>query len=189
MAMAGLGGPVGGVPGAQPMNAGTPTGINNSPEFVTKKLNTAIYEYLLCQREYGVAKALLDSQNLSLDTFADDIKQSPGQRAQANGIENGMDMDNKRHAGVRDRPTGLPLPLGLHNEDSSFLSDWWFQFWELHAANRQRGRPNVIAFVGQQRQAQKQRQSMINGLDPNMPNNMRVMNPNMRFAAMANANR
>lgn len=159
--MGAMGGPVG---GPQPTNAGTPTNSGGlTQDAMVKKLNTAIYDYLLCEGKYDVARAF--QKEMQIET---EIKQSPNQRqGQPNGIDNGMDLDSKEHAGIRDRPKDLPAPHSLSSEDSPFLQDWWCQFWELYQGNRQKGKPTTLSYVGTQRQAMKQRAGMVAGVDPN----------------------
>lgn len=159
MQMSGIGGPVGG----QPANAGTPSSTY-TPDAIIKKLNTAIYDYLLCRQEYDVARVF--SQKMEIETS--DVKQSPNQRQnQANGIDSNMDVDSKEHVGIQKRPSDLPAPLALSSEDSPFLQDWWCQFWELYHGNRSRGKPTTLNYVGQQRTQMKGRVNAINGMDPN----------------------
>lgn len=167
MAMQGnMGGPVGG-PVAPPANAGTPTnsGAGFSSADYIKKLNTAIYDYLLCCEKYDAARAVKDC--LEIETHSP-VKQSPSQRGnQPNGVDNSMDVDSKEHAGITKRPQDLPAPAPLSNEDSAFLQDWWLQFWELYQGNRQRGRQTTINYVGQQRMQQKGRTGLMANMDPN----------------------
>lgn len=188
MQMSGIGGPVGG-PVGQPANAGTPT-ASYTPDAIIKKLNTAIYDYLLCQQQYDVARVF--SQKMDIETS--DVKQSPNQRQnQANGIDSSMDVDSKEHVGIQKRPGDLPAPLALSSEDSPFLQDWWCQFWELYQGNRSRGKPTTLNYVGQQRTQMKGRVNAVNGMDPNgmrqqqytaMQNGM--ANNDLRKAAMGN---
>ncbi|GIZ42283.1 hypothetical protein CKM354_000555800 [Cercospora kikuchii] len=189
MQMSGIGGPVGG-PVGQPANAGTPT-ANYTPDAIIKKLNTAIYDYLLCQQQYEVARVF--SQKMEIETS--DVKQSPNQRQnQANGIDGSMDVDSKEHVGIQKRPNDLPAPSALSSEDSPFLQDWWCQFWELYQGNRHRGKPTTLNYVGQQRNNMKTRVNAVNGMDPNAMrqqqqqyNTMNGMaNNDLRKAAMGN---
>jgi hypothetical protein len=185
MAMGGMGGPVGGPP--QPANAGTPTNSANaySADAVIKKLNTSIYEYLLCNGHYEVARAFC--KDLPIE---ESIKQSPGQRNQANGADGNMDIDSKEHINISKRPTDLPAPHTMSGEDGPFLQDWWCQFWDLYHGNRQRGKPTVLNYVGQQRVAQKARTALL--VDPSgMQRGYSMMNNgmpggDMRQAALKN---
>jgi hypothetical protein len=206
MNMAAMGGPVGGGGGvAAQMNPGTPGGsaaqeMNHIA--IMKKLNTAIYDYLLRSGLYDIAKAFMDKMPIETKN---DVKQSPNQRGgqQANGIDDGMD-DSKDH-GILNRPDDLPLPNTLF--DGPFLQDWWCQFWEIHWGVRGRAvmKSNTQAYLAQQRSQQKARQGMVNGMDPNSMQNLRGYNnmmqgmnngipmgmgPNdMKRVAMQNANR
>lgn len=183
MAMGGMGGPVG---GPQPVNAGTPTNsaANYSSEAIMRKLNTHIYEYLLCNGHYDSARAIY--KDLSIEEWT---KKSPGQHQ--NGADSSMDVDSKElPAGVQKRPSDLPIPDTMSHGDGPFLQDWWCQFWELFHGNRQRGKPTVLGYVGQQRVAQKARTGML--VDPNgMQRGYSMMNNgmpggDMRQAALKN---
>lgn len=174
--MAGMGGPV-----------GTPTTSTATPssETVLKKLNTHIYEYLLCNGHYESARAVYKDLPIEEDT-----KQSPGSRQ--NGADSGMDIDSKEPLpGVQKRPSDLPAPNSMSHGESAFLQDWWCQFWEIYNGNRARGKASTLGYVGQQRVAQKQRTGMLMG-DPNgMQRGYNVMNNgmpggDMRQAALKN---
>lgn len=159
-----------------PVNAPTPT--NNAEKDPVKQLNTAIYDYLLCREKYEAARAVKDAFSGEMQDLGDQIKQSPNQR-QANGVD-GMDIDSKDHTsnlhpGIAKRPAGLPAPPPLSTEDGPFLQDWFTMFWDLFSANRQRGRPNTINYVGQQRAAQKMRTGLM-GMDPNAAQRGYMMN-------------
>lgn len=206
MNMAAMGGPVGGGGGlAAQMNAGTPgssAGGEMNHSAIMKKLNTAIYDYLLRHELYELAKSFMNK--MPIDT-KNDVKQSPSQRGgqQANGIDDSMD-DSKDHA-ILNRPDDLPLPNNVF--DGPFLQDWWCQFWEIHWGIRGRTtmKPNAQTYISQQRAQQKVRQGMVNGMDPNSMQNLRGYNnmmqgmnngmamgmgPNdMKRVAMQNANR
>lgn len=177
----GAGGPV-----AAPVNAGTPSSSATigPPQDIIKKLNTAIYDYLLCSKKYDAARAVKNC--LDIET-ADQVKQSPNQ---PNGVDSGMDVDSKEHIGIQKRPDDLPMPNSLSTEDSPFLQDWWCQFWELYHGNRQRGKPTTINYVGQQRTLQKQRTGIMAGADPNAAQRGYMMNNgamgDLRQAAMKN---
>lgn len=181
MALGGMGGPVGG----QPVNAGTPTNSATpfTPEAIIKKLNTHIYEYLLCNGHYDSARAFYKDLPIEEST-----KQSPGSRQ--NGVDSSMDIDSKELPGVQKRPSDLPAPDSMSHGDGPFLQDWWCQFWELFHGNRQRGKQTVLGYVGQQRVAQKARTGML--VDPNgMQRSYSMMNNgmpggDMRQAALKN---
>lgn len=154
------GGPVGGpTPQQQQMNAGTPSsggGGDGSGFNPVKRLNTAIYDYLLRNRAFDIARSFL--QKMEVET---EIKKSPNSRQggqQANGsMDDGMmDIDS---AEIKNLPDDLPAPLYMG--DGPFLQDWWCQFWELHHGQRGKGKPQVMSYIGAQRQAQKQRTNMM----------------------------
>lgn len=161
-----------------PVNAPTPTNsAGQDPAWAIKRLNTAIYDYLLCCEKYDAARAVKDAFSGELE-LNDSVKQSPNQR-QANGID-GMDIDSKEHAGslhpgVAKRPAGLPAPAILSTEESPFLQDWFLMFWELFNANRQRGRQTTVNYVGHQRAQQKLRTGLM-GMDPNAAQRGYMMN-------------
>lgn len=164
MAMAAMGGPVGGQMG-QPVNTSTPSN-QMTPENVMRKLNTAIYEYMLCHGKYEIARSILDS--MPVDTT--DIKQSP--KNQANGIDSSMDIDSKENLNMKNRPEGLPAPSGFlsSSDDHPFLQDWWCQFWDLWKGQRGSGKnQTTLQYIGYQRQAQKARQGLV-GMDGNALN-------------------
>ena len=193
MNMAAMGGPVGG--GMVQMNAGTPTNsaVPMTHEMTMKRLNTAIYDYLLRNEQYDLAKAFHTKMPIEIKQ---DVKQSPNQRGgqQANGVEDTMDFDSKDHA-IANRPDGLPLPGGM---DGSFLQDWWCQFWEMWSGhrNRKNAAPNTQNYINAQRTAQ-QRMGMMNangmqnlrgynGMMPAMNNGVGMQN-DVKRAAMQNA--
>ncbi|KAF2751556.1 hypothetical protein M011DRAFT_474011 [Sporormia fimetaria CBS 119925] len=87
-------------------------------------INTYIYDHMLRNQLFDVAKAMIDSGvQLNLETTK---KQSPGN---VNGVDPG---DASRH--------DLPPPVLPGNQmvENSFLSDWWCQFWDIFSANRGR---------------------------------------------------
>lgn len=193
MNMAAMGGPVGGGP---QINAGTPgnSGMAMSHEVTIKKLNTAIYDYLLRNELYDLAKNF--HTKMPIETRPD-MKQSPNQRGgqQANGVDD-MDSDIKDQALIN-RPDGLPLP---GNIEGPFLQDWWCQFWEMW--NGHRNRKNVASntqnYVNAQRAAHRmgmmnanggmQNMRGYNGMMPGM-NNGAGMNNDLKRAAMQNQQR
>lgn len=187
--MAMQGGPVGGItaPAASPANPGSGAG----PQEIIKKLNTAIYDYLLCNEKYDAARAVYKCFATEIE-LAGQVKQSPSQRGnQPNGVDTSMDVDSKEHIGIQKRPDDLPMPSSLSTEDSPFLQDWWCQFWELYNGNRRLGKPTTLNYVGQQRNLQKQRTGIMNGADPNgAQRNYNMMNNgamgDLRQAAMKN---
>ena len=166
MNMAAMGGPVGGGAGAVRTNAGTPNiQYDMSPENMLKKLNTAIYDYLLRNSLYDIAKSF--QGQMEIDTKPDN-NESPNQRGSQlpNGVDEGIDGDSDK--ALRKRPEGLPLPNNFH--DGPFLQDWWCQFWEIWHGLRGRGKNGTIQFVGNQKQAQRGRINMMGAVDPNMQN-------------------
>ncbi|WPH05033.1 transcriptional activator soma [Acrodontium crateriforme] len=168
MNMGAMGGPVGGGAAGQ-MNMGTPNssgGVSNGDPL--KRLNTAIYDYLLRNSLYDVARLFSKSVDIETDT-----KKSPNQRGgQLNGLDD-MDIDKA----IQDRPDDLPLPQQLG--DGPFLQDWWCQFWEIYHGQRSKGKPTTLAYIGAQRQGQKARTNMMGPMDPAQMNNMRGFMPNM----------
>ena len=160
-----------------PVNAPTPSnGASLGHDEVLKRLNTAIYDYLLRNQHYDVARALSKS-GMPLFTKAD-VKQSPNQRngQQANGVDDSMDLDGNGDRGITQRPEDLPFPENV--VEGPFLQDWWFQFWELHFAKRNKN-PNqqTNQYVAQHRMQQKARLGMMaGGMDPASMQNLRGYN-------------
>ena len=159
-----------------PVNAPTPSGGGWSlgHDEVMKKLNTAIYDYLLRGRHYDIARAV--SNGLPLFTKPD-VKQSPNQRngQQANGVDE-PELDGSKDPGISGRPDDLPFPDNVG--DGPFLQDWWYQFWEIHFAKRNKS-PNqqTTQYVAQQRMQQKARLGMMGAaMDPASMQNMRSYN-------------
>ncbi|RMY64574.1 hypothetical protein D0864_12316 [Hortaea werneckii] len=153
--MAGMGGPVGGGPQNPPgaMNAGTPGGGGGASIDAVKRLNTAIYDYLLRNQLYDCARSFVKAMDIETDS----IKKSPGSNKQANGVSGDeMEVDNE---GIRNRPEDLPPPLQLGN--GPFLHDWWCQFWEIYSGYRGKGSGSTLQYIGAQRQAQKARGSAM----------------------------
>ena len=159
-----------------PVNAPTPNGggATLGHDEVLKRLNTAIYDYMLRHQHYDVARAV--SKGLPMFTKPD-VKQSPNQRngQQANGVDDAMELDGK-DPGITGRPEDLPFPDNVF--EGPFLQDWWFQFWEIHFARRNKN-PNqqTNQYVAQQRMQQKARMGMMGGgMDPAAMQNMRGYN-------------
>ncbi|KAK4539743.1 hypothetical protein LTR36_010396 [Oleoguttula mirabilis] len=172
MSMAGMGGPVG---APQQMNAGTPNSGGAAIDSI-KRLNTAIYDYLLRNGLYDSARTFVANMEVEID--AD--KKSPNPRGpgqQSNGVDAGMDVDSE----IKNRPDDLPAPLHLGN--GPFLQDWWCQFWEIFHGNRGKGKQSTLNYIGAQRQAQKARTSMVGGgnMDPASMQNMRGYNNMMQM--------
>lgn len=166
MNMAAMGGPVGG----PQMNAGTPS---NSGEPVSqalsiKKLNTAIYDYLLRNQQFDLARQLHSKMEIFSRTEG---KPSPNQRGQqANGVDDGLDVDSKDHI-IPNKPNDLP-PGDI---EADFLKDWWCQFWEIWHGHRKpkAAGPNTQNYINAQRAAMQGRVNMMNG---NGAQNMRAYN-------------
>ncbi len=163
MNMAAMGGPVGG----PQMNAGTPS---NSGEIIShdisiKKLNTAIYEYLLRNQQFDLARQFRGK----MEILTTDGKPSPNQRGQqANGVDE--DGDSKDNI-IPNKPNDLPPP----DIDPEFLKDWWCQFWEIWAGHRKSKNvgSNTQQYINAQRVAMQGRVNMMNG---NGAQNMRAYN-------------
>lgn len=127
--MAGMnvaGGPVGGGP-SNAQNAVRPQSDEQ------KRLNTYIYDYMLKNERYDLARQFIKSFEI---LKGDGVKQSPGR---ANGADD-MDADSKEDV---KKPADLPEPNIPHME-GSFLYDWWCQFWDIFGAHRQNGTKNSI---------------------------------------------
>jgi hypothetical protein len=176
MSMPQMGGPVGG-PGAQ--NVGTPSSRPIDHGDMTVKLNTAIYDYLLRNELYSVAKELHNSVHIETKQ----PKQSPNQRGaqQTNGMDDGTDIDSK-DPGLLKKPDDLPLPHNLGG-DGPFLQDWWCQFWEMWSAHRNPKPPNTTGqYIMQQRNLHASRMAVMNNL--NQANANMRMNPMMQQNGM-----
>lgn len=189
MNMAGMGGPVGG----PQMNAGTPSNAvdyNMTQIGTVKRLNTAIYDYLLRNQMFDVAKSF--RSQVEIETKPEG-KQSPGQRGQqANGVDDSMDLDGKEST-ILNKPNDLPFP----RIEADFLKDWWCQFWEIWRGHRNKGTPPITQnYINAQRQAMNQRMGMMpqngaqgmrayNGMMPGM-NNGQVIPNDLKRAAMQN---
>lgn len=196
--MAGMGGPVGGAPPAPPqqMNVGTPgSGVGAGPAIdAVKRLNTAIYDYLLRNQLYDTARSFVSKMDIETD-----LKKSPStssnSRQQPNGVAGGDEMDIDVNEGIRNRPEDLPAPLQLG--DGPFLHDWWCQFWEIFQGYRGKGsKPSTLQYIGAQRQAQKARTNVMvdpsqmqrGGFNPQMMSQMGQggMNGDLKKMAMQN---
>lgn len=159
MNMAAMGGPVGGGPAAGArMNVGTPSN-DTSPEVLSKKLNTAIYDYLLRNELYDIARSFQDQ--MPIETKADE-KDSP----KMNGVDDGT--DDARDQAILKRPPGLPLPNNMLS--GPFLQDWWCQFWEIYHGIRKGAKNGTQTYLNNQRMAQKTRFNMMGAVDPGMQN-------------------
>lgn len=178
MNMGGMaGGPVGGGgpvarqgQGQGQMNAGTPSSSDGSGIDAIKRLNTAIYDYLLRNQMYEAARLFFKQMDIETD-----VKKSPNQRGQPNGVgDDSMEVEN---AEIKNRPDDLPAPLQLG--DGPFLQDWWCQFWEIFRGYRNMGgKTQLLNYIGAQRQAQKARTNMMaaGGMDAAGMQQMRFNN-------------
>ncbi|KAF4765817.1 hypothetical protein HAV15_003886 [Penicillium sp. str.  len=142
----GAGGPVGGVP---MINNGSTASRNdgtmNNPEVMINNLNTYIYDYFLKRGYHDCARALLQDENIKLNTD-NNPKTSPGNRR--DGDVNGMDPDAMMTDGKDgDKikiPDDLPRPNIPNESPSSFLLDWFSLFWEFFWAQRKKGNSTDI---------------------------------------------
>lgn len=178
MNMAHVGGPV--------QSAGTPnSGFGINHDIVLRRLNTAIYDYLLRGHHYDAAREICKVLTIE----SKETKQSPNQRAgqQANGADDGMEIDSKDQ-GLLGKPEDLPMPVNVGG-DGPFLQDWWCQFWEVWNAHRKGAGPSgpMQAYLAQQRQSFSSRTSLMNNLNNNS-NQMRPMNPMMQANGMMAGN-
>ena len=186
MNMAAMGGPVGG----PQMNAGTPVNSSDlsSQAGAVKKLNTAIYDYLLRNQLFDLARGFHAKMDIEQRPEG---KQSPSQRGQqANGVEDGMDIDSK-DINIPNKPNDMPLGA----VDPDFLKDWWCMFWELWSGHRKKGAPvNTQAYINAQRVSMQQRlmntngapnMRAYNGMMPGVNNGVAVPN-DLKRAAMQN---
>ncbi|KAF2753165.1 hypothetical protein EJ05DRAFT_490377 [Pseudovirgaria hyperparasitica] len=171
--MAGMGANSGG-----PVQAGAMSmmGGNNPPSDTTQLLNTYIYDYLLKNQHWELARGFNKTFNLNIQNGG--TKSSPGQR-NVNGVDSSMDEDSKDD---ETRPSDLPKPLipGNTASDNSFLFDWWSQFWDVFAAQRAKPTSNTrtapyLGFSKQQAQIRNDR----NGTMMNVANMGGMMRPGM----------
>jgi hypothetical protein len=128
-----MGGMSGSGSGSQ-INTGTPGNAQggSSIDGNRVKLNTYIYDYFLKNGEFGLARSI--HERLEIEQSPQQ-KQSPNQN-KVNGHD-AMDADTKDDA--LGKPDDLPLPNVPNASDSSFLLDWWSQFWDCFQAQRGRG--------------------------------------------------
>lgn len=163
MNMAGMGGPVGG----PQVNAGTPSNSGDpiSHVITVKKLNTAIYDYLLRNQLFDLARNFHSKMDIEQKT---DGKPSPNQRGQqVNGVDDGMDTDS-RDPPIPNKPSDMPL--GAIEPD--FLKDWWCQFWEIWGGHRKM--KNTPAQTQQYIQAQRVAMQQGRVMNGNGAQNMRA---------------
>ena len=121
------------------------------------KLNTYIYDYLLRNEQWDVARALHKS---SMPTNVQTGGKAGGPAAGGARRPNGMDadaMDEGKDDVDAKRPADLPLPnnLGPGTVDNSFLFDWFSIFWDIFLAPRvqrsKAGNPAASQFIEQTR--------------------------------------
>lgn len=129
--MGAMGGPAG---AQQMMNAATPNSAVPTGNAIDhkRKLNTYIYDHFLKNDMFDLARAFM--KEVDVDTTD---KPSPN-RKDVNGIQDGMDTDSK--SDINKKPADLPranVP-DVGDSESSFLSDWWGQFWDCWTAARTR---------------------------------------------------
>ena len=170
MQMGSMGGPVGGgAPQSQPGGgAGTPGGPAAGMDMI-KRLNTAIYDYLLRNELYDSARHFYKGVDVEVAQSKSPASQRGGQ---SNGVtSDGIDLETNNE--IKNRPQDLPLPAQLG--DGPFLQDWWCQFWEIYQGQRNKGKQTTRDYIGTQRQAQKARLS-VHAIDPASMNNMRQYN-------------
>jgi hypothetical protein len=116
--------------GAVGAATGSPAANNN---FYEEKLNTYIYDHLLRQKHWDLARSFY--QSCPIDTSKT--------KKEMNG-DGGMDTDSKD--GIS-RPDDLPEPnIGPHHSENSFLFDWWSQFWDVFHTARNRGPPTSTQY-------------------------------------------
>lgn len=193
MNMAGMGGPVGG----PQMNAGTPgnSGDVMSQNVTVKRLNTAIYDYLLRNGLFDIARTF--SKQMDVEQKQEG-KPSPNQRGQqSNGVDDGMDVDSKDTL-----IHGKPADLALGAIEADFLKDWWCQFWEIWNGHRKpKAAPaQTQQYIAAQRMAMQGRVNIMmngngapnmrgyNGMVPGVNNGVAMQN-DLKRAAMQNQQR
>lgn len=116
------------------MNNGSPavSAGNNTPD-MRLSLNTYIYEYLLKQGHYEIARSMARDDRFEMKTTN---KDSPGRRkgAEMNG-DGEMDMDGKD-----DIPDDLLRPATWEpGQGNGFLFEWYSVFQDLFLAHRNNG--------------------------------------------------
>lgn len=107
-------------------------------------LNTYIYDYLLKEGMYDVARAMLSSEHHS------NVMTKDNRPRGANGLGNGvgddaMDTDSKDD--MDKRPDDLPA-ANVPPSDSCFLYEWFALFWDvLHAHRKPGGNTQVNQYI------------------------------------------
>lgn len=108
-------------------NVGTPGSMVPGNAIDNKrKLNTYIYDYFLKNEMFDLARILYEK--VDIDTSD---KFSPN-RKDINGASDDADIKND----IPNKPADLPRPNVPGEVDSSFLLDWWSQFWDCWSASR-----------------------------------------------------
>ncbi|KAJ5935717.1 Transcriptional activator somA [Penicillium verhagenii] len=137
----GVAGPVGGVPmmnngSSAPRNDGT----MNNPDNLINNLNTYIYDYFLKRGYHDCARALLQDENIKLNTDSG-TKPSPGNRRDdVNGMDGDAMMTDGKDGEKIKIPDDLPRPtLVGESLQSSFLLEWFSLFWDFFWAQRKKG--------------------------------------------------
>ncbi|KAJ5632178.1 Transcriptional activator somA [Penicillium lividum] len=184
----GMAGPVGGVPmmnngSAAPRNDGT----MNIPEQMINNLNTYIYDYFLKRGYHDCARALVQDENIKLNTESG-TKQSPGNRRDdVNGIDGDAMMTDGKDGEKIKIPDDLPRPIiPSESLQSSFLLDWFSLFWDFFWAQRKQGNRNDVRQYLQHTQnmmrlrEQQQQNHMMRPQQPMMPGHMGQMNMRAR---------
>ncbi|KAJ5707980.1 Transcriptional activator somA [Penicillium malachiteum] len=143
----GMPGPVGGVP---MMNNGSSAprndGSMNNPEHMINQLNTYIYDYFLKRGYHDCARALIQDENIKLNTDPG-TKTSPGNRRDGdmNGIDGDAMMTDGKDGEKIKIPDDLPRPsLPSESLQSSFLLDWFSLFWDFFFTQRKQGNKHEV---------------------------------------------
>jgi hypothetical protein len=201
--MAGMnpgGGPVGPVPMNNPAmvaaaaaNAANNVAMGGQPPAPESRnpqnlLNTYIYDYFIKNHHFDLARTLKDTVEISIDH---DATNKLNQRN-----VNGVGGDSKDD--IHKRPTDLPVPnIPTAESDSSFILEWWSQFWDIFSAHRgkDKANPATISYLAHARvsssagrvaddgstnltqdqsRARHQNQRMMTQMDPSMMNQYRL---------------
>ena len=129
-------------PAAMNAMANGPNGIKHDGDGerpdLKRKLNTCIYDYLLKNGQYDVAKALHKS-SLGLETQPKPPQKVPD--TDVGGEDSKDDIDTKK-------PPDLPYPKDVPSgTESSFLLDWFQLFWEMWLAPRNKSTPDAHKYL------------------------------------------
>jgi hypothetical protein len=114
-------------PGTMAGMTGGAVGAPLGPQVATQEqLNTYIYDHLCRQKLYDLARQFVQVCPIKVDKT----------KKEMNG-DDGMDMDSKDDI---KRPDDLPIAsIPPHYSETSFLYDWWCQFWDMYGTIRTRG--------------------------------------------------